>query len=104
MTVLPWMLWAVLVSGAILLLLGTPAQASPVFQVEADGARLVLHTGDCQLAEVKNLPRRAVWHENGKAQEGCWVFRQELGVILFYFSDRTVFGIPAQAFVRVRGA
>ncbi len=86
-------------------LISNKAHAEPVYQAaSADGAlRIVLHDERCALAEITNLPRRATWTENGTTYEGCWGARPDQGIVLAYFSDKTVAAIPVQAFAKVTG-
>lgn len=74
----------------------------PLFSTEADGARIVLTDEPCRL-DVANLKYRAIWTEKGKDFEGCFAPRTDMGVVLAYFSDKTVVAIPIQAFTRVQG-
>jgi hypothetical protein len=50
---------------------------------------------------IANLPRKAVWHENGKEVEGCWGGRPDVGAVIFYFSDKTVALAPISGFRKV---
>ena len=80
------------------------AHAEAVFEATQGDIRVVLHSDDCALKEVSNLPKKAVWHENGKQIEGCWGPNPQLGVIAMYFAaDRTVGLAPIQAFKRLVG-
>lgn len=80
------------------------ANADAVFEARDGDIRVVLHDTPCELSEVSNLPRKAVWHENGKTVEGCWGPRPDLGlVVMFFASDKTVGLAPMQAFRRVTG-
>lgn len=98
----------VLLCGAILaatVLWATKAFAGPVYQAAGgDGVRVLLHDEPCAMNQVSNLPRRATWIEGGKTFEGCWGFRPNEGVVLAFFSDKTVVAIPLRAFVKVQGA
>ena len=76
--------------------------AAPHYAMEADGARIVLTDEPCKL-DVENLKFRATWTEKGKTFEGCWGARVDTGVILGYFSDKTVVALPIQAFTKVSG-
>jgi hypothetical protein len=93
------------VIGIALLLYVVNAKADPVYESRDEGgARVVLHSSPCTLKAVSNLPRRVVWHENGKEVEGCWGARPEAGVVVMYFgADRTVGIAPMQAFKKVIG-
>lgn len=78
-------------------------RAEPIFRSAAGNVIVTLFDEKCQLSEISNLPRRAVWNENGKDVEGCWGLSQVTGAVIFYFSDKTVFDMPRQVFGRVSG-
>lgn len=78
--------------------------ADPLVQAKAGGVTVTLYTEDCQLKEITNLPKRAVWTENGKDFEGCWAVNPDLRVVIAYFSDKTATALPMQIFQRVTGA
>ena len=66
---------------------------------------ITLDDDECAFkAQVTNLPKRAIWNENGNIVEGCFGVNQQLGIVNFYFADKTVASIPVQYFHRVRGA
>ncbi len=102
LTVLPWLFW---VAIALAMILAPLAYAEPVYQAgSADGTlRIVLHDEKCALAEIANLPRRATWTEGAKTYEGCWGARPDQGIVLAYFTDKTVVAVPVQAFSKVTG-
>ena len=77
--------------------------AAPIYQAEADGARVVLTDEPCTLAAVSNLKFRATWTEKGKTFEGCWGARPDAGFVMAYWSDRTVVVMPLQIFIQVTG-
>jgi len=88
-----------------LVVVATNAHADPRFQVSTGDIRVVLHDEPCALKDqITNLPYRAVWYEKGQVFEGCWGARPDEGVVLSYFSDKTVGLIPMGALVPVRGA
>ena len=91
-----------LVLAAILFLLPLPAHSGPAFETSQEGVRIVLHDDKCTLKEVANLPRKVVWHENGREIEGCWGARPDAGIVLMYFSaDKTVGIATMSAFRKV---
>lgn len=53
---------------------------------------------------MSNLQNRATYLEGGKTYEGCVGGNAQLGILVFYFEDRTVFAVPVQFFSRVSGA
>ena len=53
------------VLGTIVPVLGTPAQAAPLYRAEAEGVVIALTDEPCAMKEVTNLPRRATWTERG---------------------------------------
>lgn len=104
-TRLHWMLVACLfVISIFAAAVSTCAYADPAYQTKTGDVTLTLHTEKCELAEITNLPRRATWTEGGKTYEGCWGARPDQGIILAYFTDKTVASVPIEAFVRVTGA
>jgi hypothetical protein len=104
MTVLPWVVWGVIgIVSIIALVKCSPAHAEARFAADADNGKVVLFDDKCQLSEVTNLPFKAQWTENGKTTEGCWSPpHPQVGVILAYFADKTVVGLPAQIFKRLQ--
>jgi hypothetical protein len=78
------------------------ALAEPVYEAAGDGVRIVIHSEECALKEITNLPRRATWHEGSKMVEGC--AGNANGIAVFWFADRTVVALPGQMFNRVVGA
>jgi len=79
------------------------ASAEPIYKASAEGTTITLHTADCKMPAVKNLPKRAVWEEGGVKTEGCYGPHPQFPVVVFYFSDRTVVIVPVQLFQRVTG-
>ena len=95
---------ALLLAAALCILLAVypkKAKADPVAAVEQGGVRIVVHTEKCSFNEVSNLPNRATWEENGKVLEGCVGVFGQIGLVLFYFSDKTVVAVPMQMFSKV---
>lgn len=87
----------------VLLFVFKPVRAEPFLSAEAGGVKVIIHTDDCKLKGVENLPKRATYHESGKKFEGCVGLSQELGLFLFYWEDKTVVAIPQSFFARVHG-
>lgn len=77
------------------------ARAEPIAQTTAGNVQVFLHNEPCKLAEIKNLANRATWVEGGATFEGCFGVSQETGVVIAYFTDKTVVAIPISAFARV---
>ena len=98
-TVFPLPLWFVLI---VTLLFGCPANAEPLFRVSHESVVITLHNEKCEMSEVSNLPHFATWEEKGKSFKGCWGFHP-LGVVMLYFTDKTVAVVPASAFSKVIG-
>jgi hypothetical protein len=90
-----------LIALAIAMAIYKPVHAEPMAAAEAGGVRLVIHTEDCKLKEITNLAKRATWTQDGKTQEGCAGLFQEVGMVIFYFTDKTAFPVPVQMFTRV---
>ncbi len=87
---------------AVVLFLVTPAYAAPVAIGQHEGITVVLTDEPCALDAVSNLQRRATWTEGGKTFEGCFGILG--GMVVAYFSDKTVAAIPVQHFAPARGA
>jgi hypothetical protein len=100
-TLIPLPVWFVLV---VTLLFGCPSTAysEPLFRVSHEGVVITLHNEKCEMKEVSNLPHFATWEEKGKSFKGCWGFNP-LGVVMLYFSDKTIAVVPASAFTKVQG-
>lgn len=82
-----------------------PVNAQPIGILTGEGVSITLYDEDCTLKEtVINLPKRAVWRQDGKAVEGCWGFHPQTGIVSFYYADKTVASIPGQAFRKLEGA
>ena len=90
------------VLAGILFVVCTQVYGGPAFETSQEGVRIVLHDDKCTLKEVANLPRKVVWHENGREIEGCWGARPDAGIVLMYFSaDKTVGIATMSAFRKV---
>jgi hypothetical protein len=87
--------------AGILFFVATSVYGESVMQLNDGDVQIVLHDTPCKLKEVVNLPRKAVWMEKGKTFEGCWGVRPDVGVVVFYFDDKTVGLAPMQAFKRI---
>ena len=101
-TVFPLPAWFVLI---VTLLFGCPnsASAEPLFRVTTpDGVVITLHKDKCEMKEVVNLPQLATWDEKGKTFTGCWGV-SPFGLVMFYFTDKTVAVVPVEAFKKVIG-
>ena len=101
-TVFPLPAWFVLI---VTLLFGCPSNvySEPLFRVATpDGVVITLHKDKCELKDVVNLPHLATWDEKGKTFQGCWGFNP-IGVVMLYFSDKTVGVVPSSAFTKVQG-
>lgn len=87
------------------LFLAAFASNSATYQAEGDGVKVVVYGDDkCKLNQVTNLPWRATWTEKGNTTEGCAGMDQRVGLVVFYWNDKTVVVIPTSNFVRVQGA
>lgn len=99
-TIMGWSFWVLVVLAVFGVL--RQAKAEPVVSAEGGGIRVTVYTEDCAFTGVvANLPKRATWTENGKTVEGC-AGAFPGGVVLLYFSDKTVVAIPAAMFQRVQ--
>ena len=69
-----------------------------------DGTIVTLYDEPCALKDqVANLPLRATWDKGKEHFEGCWQLSQ-FGDVLFYFTDKSVVGIPRQFFKPIGSA
>lgn len=94
-----------LIAGALALAFLKPAKADPLVAAEREGIRITVYTEKCEMGGVvTNLPNRATWVENGKTIEGCAQAFPQVGLVLFYFADKTVVPVPLQMFERVLGS
>lgn len=99
LTVIPWLLWALFIVGFLWMV---KANAEPLVRATEGGVVVTIYTEKCALPAVANLAHRATWTENGKTTEGC-AGPHPLGLIVMYFTDKTVVIHPMQAFVSVTG-
>lgn len=82
----------------------TNAHAGPIYKAEDAEMRIVLTDEDCKLKQVvTNLPKRATWVDKNGKYEGCYAIH-EIGIVVAYFSDKTVAILPAYIFQKVAGA
>lgn len=81
---------------SLLSLLALPAGAEPVAVVVNSGVTVTLTDEPCQIEAVKNLQYRATWVERGGSFEGC--FTVQSGIVVLYWSDKTVVILPGRAF------
>ena len=91
----------------ILLLLFIPlevfGQSEPIYEASGNGIRIVVYKEKCKLEAVSNLPWRAVWYQDGKEVEGCIGAKDELGVVVAYFVDKSIVVLPQDIFRKVVG-
>lgn len=88
----------------LLLLVCWPAYAEPFAQFTVnETTKIILHSEDCRLTSVTNLPSRATWEEGGKVYEGCYGFDGRFKLIRLWFEDKTVIALPVQVFLKVTG-
>lgn len=82
-----------------------PLKAEPFARFAVANISITLHKDECRLkSEITNLPKRAVWLEDGKETEGCWGVLGQFGIVGLYFADKTATALPVQVFERVTGA
>lgn len=96
------LLTAVIVASVVAYFI-PPTRAGAIYEAVTDKATITLYTDNCTLQAVVNLPLRATWTEGGKVFEGCYLPRPDAGLIVFYFSDRTVGLAPMAVFRKVTG-
>lgn len=78
----------------IALLAHWKVEAKSVAIAKTDKFSVILTDEKCKL-DVK-LPYRAIWTEPGKTYEGCFTIHQ--GIVVFYFEDKSLALVGAQAF------
>lgn len=83
----------------LVLLTSCAAKAGAVAEMRQGGAVVTLYDEPCKLSAA-DLPYRATWSEGGKTLEGCFSVNG-IGLVLAYFSDRTIAGIPVKLFKKV---
>lgn len=94
--------WKPALCGVSMLLGAAPLYAQPVAVFSGGGVSITLHDDECRLkSEITNLPRRAVWVENGVSVEGCFGLIEQVRVFSFYFADKTATALPTQIFTRI---
>jgi hypothetical protein len=84
----------------LLLLFANPALGKPVAVTQGNGIKVTLTDDKCAFTHVINLPYRATWEQDGRTFEGC--FGIHAGIVVAYFSDKSIALLPGQAFVPVR--
>jgi len=94
----------VLLFGLLLLVHFTNAYAEPIYEASVQGIRIVVYKEKCKLEAITNLPWRAVWFQNGQETEGCIGAKDDLGVVVGYFADKTIVVLPTDLFRRLTGA
>ena len=103
MTVIRLTLWAAILGALALIIYPLQGRSAVLYTADGDGTTVALTDEPCRLQEVSNLKRRATWNEKGEIFEGCWGAHKDTGLILAYFSDKTVVIFPPQIFLPVRG-
>lgn len=106
MTILPLILWALVIgltAGA--LLYGISARAEPIAQASSGNIVITVFNEPCTHPDaVSNLPNRATWKEGDKVYDGCVGVNPELGMAMFWWTDKTVVVVPLQVFVKIVNA
>lgn len=70
-------------------------EAAFALVTSAAGETIYLTQQPCRLTDrVENLPYAAAWVEDGAKYEGCWALIN--GIVVAYWTDRTVTAVPAQ--------
>jgi hypothetical protein len=88
------------IAFVVLLTFATGAWSKPVLRLSGTDVVITLYDDKKSCPAAANLLRKAVWLEKGKSVEGCWGFNP-IGVVMFWFEDKTVAAAPAQAFVEI---
>ena len=91
----------VLALGLFLALVVRNAHAKPTHIAQDGPVTVTIHDDKCALSAVV-MPYRATWKEGDKTYEGC-VGAHPAGLLIFYFSDKSIVLLAPQAFQRVSG-
>ena len=103
-TLVPYWVLSVLILAIGLALVAGKVYAEPMAQASAGGVVITVYTEACTHPDhVTNLPKRATWKEGDKVYDGCAGAIPELGVAMFWFTDRTMAVVPLQMFAKVTG-
>ena len=89
--------------AALLFLIPLPVKAAPQYLASSGDVTITLYSDKCELKEVSNLPFKATWQEKGQVFQGCFGINGEAGVVMFYFTDKTVAAAPVGMFKPVQG-
>ena len=89
--------------AALVILVPMPANAEPRYMASSGDVTITLYTDKCELKEVSNLPYKATWQEGAKVFQGCFGINGEAGVVMFYFTDKSVAAAPVGMFKPVQG-
>ena len=97
--------WKPAACGVSMMLYASALTATPFARLSVEDVVLTLYKDKCRIeSEIKNLPGRAVWSQGGKDVEGCFGVNGNIGVVTFYFADKTATSIPMRQFVGIQGA
>jgi len=104
LTVIPWLIWALLLVAIIGALYAGKVFAEPIAAANAGGVTITVYKEKCtHVDSITNLPNRATWKEDGKVYDGCVGVIPQLGVAMFWFSDKTIAVVPLDMFQAVTG-
>lgn len=76
------------------------ANSEHMFTAQLGGTVIDLHDDKCAMDAVSNLPFRATWKDATATFEGCWGVTS-YGLVMMYFEDKTVAGVPTQVFKKL---
>ena len=105
-TIVPWVIWSVLILGSIMLLLRSgEVRADAAYSAKVQDVTITLYNEPCKLTEHVAFPYRATWVEKSGAKfEGCWMVNPDIGSIIGYFrEDKSIAVMPMRIFTRVQG-
>jgi hypothetical protein len=86
--------WFPLLVVLVLLVAWSPLNAAPIAQLSENDLVVTLYDEPCRL-DVK-LQYRIVWKDKEKTYEGCFGVIQ--GIVVGYFSDKSIGLFPGHAF------
>lgn len=94
-----------IVLGIALAMVVKLARAEPIAQAKAGNVVITVYNEKCTHQDaITNLPMRATWEENGKVYDGCVGAIPQLGVAMFWFTDKTMAVVPIEMFAKLTNA
>lgn len=103
LTILPVLSWALIICALLGALWAGRVFAEPIVQASVGDVTVVVFNEKCTHPDfVTNLPNRATWTEKGRVFDGCAGIIPDLGLAMFWFTDKTVAVVPLEMFQKVK--